>query len=119
LLVSNATCTATVWLPEVIQALMSCLTTGNAKVGGCITLIQLTHSSKGPGFNPCTYKVINWFQSFLSNAQLVLLHLGAVERVPRDGRAVPQPHHQGGGQLVVRALYKLNPVDPKESAWFY
>ena len=32
---------------------------------GSTRCIQLTHSLKAPGFNPCAYRVRNWFQSLL------------------------------------------------------
>jgi hypothetical protein len=36
---------------------------------GCTRSMQLTHSLKAPGFNPCpcAYQVKNWFQTLLSN----------------------------------------------------
>jgi hypothetical protein len=39
-----------------------------ATVGLYELRIQLTHSLKAPGFNPCDYEVKTWFQAFaLSN----------------------------------------------------
>jgi hypothetical protein len=31
---------------------------------GCTSLLQMTHSLKVAGFNPCAYKVKSWFQAF-------------------------------------------------------
>jgi hypothetical protein len=50
--------------------------------------MQFTHSSKAPDFfNPCAYKVKNWFQNLLSfQIQLVPLHLGREAGLVDDER---------------------------------
>jgi hypothetical protein len=67
---------------------------------GCTSSIPFssTHSLKAPGFNPKYLHVISWFQTLLSNSQLVSLHHGAVLSTRGRARAAGVPAPQLGAR---------------------
>ena len=123
---STSSTSAAAWLPDATQALMSCLTTGNAKTqwNACIAIRELfcndsVCAATGQGWSPLVIRILLMLVSVaqLTHTASLIFALYGVQSesntTPSDPFPIPHTHHD---RLTLSALLSLGPGFTKPKA---
>ena len=123
---STSSTSAAAWLPDATQALMSCLTTGNAKTqwNACIAIRELfcndsVCAATGQGWSPLVIRILLMLVSVAQlthTASLIFALYGVLSEsntTPSDPFPIPHTHHD---RLTLSALLSLGPGFAKPKA---